>query len=82
MNYLIFRRTNNPLHGVQHTHAWCAAHTHIIVDPALTPTGHFGSPSVMVQPTSAAKPCTEQRTRECDTQDVEAVMSIVHTADI
>lgn len=32
----------------------------------LTLTGHFGSPSVTVQPTSAAKPCTEPRTRECD----------------
>lgn len=30
----------------------------------MAPTGHFGSPSVTVQPTSAAKPCTEQRTRE------------------
>ncbi|KAK5847602.1 hypothetical protein PBY51_016717 [Eleginops maclovinus] len=33
----------------------------------MIPTGHFGSPSVMVQPTSAAKPCTELRTRPMST---------------
>lgn len=40
--------------------------TPIFVDPAtLTPTGHSGSPSVTVQPISAAKTCTELKTCEC-----------------
>lgn len=40
----------------------------LLLTPAPpTPAGHFGSPSVTVQPTSAAKPCTELMTCECDT---------------
>lgn len=49
-------------HGVQ----WQYKNAPYYVDPAtLTPTGHFGSPSVKVQPISAGKTCTELKTCEC-----------------
>lgn len=50
--------------------AWSAVavkkHNFFFVDPAkLTPTGHFGSLIVTVEPISAAKTCTELKKCEC-----------------